>query len=176
MNVSGNVDHLKKEIQRSYADKLAEFKKQSMKQFDEERKKLEEDHKKKVVLVEEEIKEEEQEMFKSALSEEKLNAKKEFENKREALINEVFDEADKNAKKILAEKSYAKMINAFVKDKDVELVGMKILQKTFPKMAVDDNVFGVIVKQNEQIFDFTFTTFIESRKLDLRHKVSEILF
>ncbi|MHA1911348.1 MAG: hypothetical protein ACTSYA_06605 [Candidatus Kariarchaeaceae archaeon] len=178
MKVEGNLDHLKKEIENSYKEKLMEFKKHADLEFKEEKKQIDEGQKKALERANNELDEEEKKVFKSTLSEEKLTAKKDYENKREALINKVFDEASNKAKKTLISKDYLSFVKKFLKENgEAKIIGgYKEYNKTFKDAELDEKVNGILVKKDKMIFDFTYTKFIESRKLDLRHKVSNILF
>lgn len=176
MKVEGNIEHLETEIKNSYKDKLAEFEKLNLGEFDKEKSAIEEHQQKAMNKVKAEMKDEERKVFKSTLAEEMLNAKKEFENKREELINNVFEQAEKKSKKVLVGKPYINFVKKMAKAKAEITGGSNSYKKEFPNVKVDPRVDGITVKDNNLIFDFTYKKFIGSRKLDLRHRISKILF
>ncbi|MHA1910358.1 MAG: hypothetical protein ACTSYA_01570 [Candidatus Kariarchaeaceae archaeon] len=176
MEGTGNFEHLKKEIEKSYKEKLEEFEKSSLEEFDKEKQELKEQHEKALKKAKSELKDEEKKVFKSTLAEEMLNAKKEFENTREKLINNVFEKALNKSNKVLLGTDYLKTVKKLAKGKAEILGGFEEYMKTFSDVKIDERINGVIVKKDNLIFDFTYGKFIESRRLDLRHKVSQILF
>ena len=176
MTVEGNLEHLEKEIENSYKEKLEEFQKNSLEEFNLEKKQIDEKHKKALAKARMEAEEEEKKVFKSTLAEEILNAKKEFENKREELINNVFNTASEKANEVLLGKDYLKLAKKTAKGKVKVTGGFEEYKKEFPDVEVDNRVRGVIVRKDNLIFDFSYDKFVESRRLDLRHKVSNILF
>ncbi len=178
MQVLGSLEHLKKEIQSNYTGKFQEFKQETGTKFNEEKLDIEEKHKQDIKKAESEQKAEEKKVFRTTFAEEQLNAKKEYEQKREGMINNVFELATEKSKDVLLGNDYIKIIKNFIKSKgNIEITGNFMDYKTkFPGIKINKKISGIIVKKGNKIFDFTFGNFIESRKLDLRHKVSNILF
>ena len=178
MQVLGNIDLLKKEIEKTYSEKLNDFKKEKTEEFNREKIELAEQHQSKLKKIKAELKNEERKVYRTALAEEKLNAKKEFESKREKMINQVFDTAKERSKDNLLSEDYISFIKEFVKEKKgIDLVGgYEEYKKTFPEIVINPKITGIIGKQGNNVFDFTHNTFIKSKKLDLRHEISRILF
>ena len=178
MKVLGSVNLLKKEIENTYKKKLNEFEKEQTEEWNKEKIGLMEEHGKNLKKIEAELKNEEKKVFKTALSEEKLNAKKEFENKRENLINSVFEKALEGSRDVLLSKEYTESVKEFIKEKEnIELAGNYEEYKTdFQGITLDNKLNGLIMKEGNKVFDFTYNTFIDSRRLDLRHKISRLLF
>lgn len=177
MQVLGNLDLLKKEISKSYSEKLAEFSKEKEEEFNKEKAEILEQHNIQLKKLKTSLFNEEKKVFKTTLAEEKLNAKKEFENKREKLINKVFETSAEKSKDILLRDDYINFIKEFIREKkEIELIGNFQEYERHFDIKLDNNLNGIIVKQGDEIFDFTYDRFIESRKLDLRHKISILLF
>jgi len=177
LEISGNLDILKKEIARIYSTKLEEYRKTEESKFKDNVKKIEEIHNLELDQAKYELKKEEEKVYKTALSEEKLEAKKEFENRREELIEEVFDKALERSREILLSKEYIAMINEWIKGKEIEIEGnFEEYKNNFKEISINSKIRGIIIKEKNKVFDFTYGTFIESRKLDLRNKISRALF
>jgi vacuolar-type H+-ATPase subunit E/Vma4 len=178
MEVSGNLELLKREIQRSYTEKLDSFEKECMLTFNETKKKIEEEHDKALLEIKKDLQNEEKNVFKATLSEEKLNAKKEFENKREEVIAQVFAEAEERSREVLLSKEYIDAVKAATKEKEsVEFIGgFEEYKKSFPAIKIDKKTDGIVVKDIVNVIDFTFSAFAESKKLELRHRISNLLF
>ena len=177
MQILGSLDLLKKEIKKTYSERLTEFKREKTEEFNKVKSEISEKHKQELKKVKNELQNEERKVFKTTLSEELLKAKKDFENKREELINNAFQTAKEKSKDTLLNDHYLNFIKEFIKGKNnIKLAGnYKEYEKHFD-IEINSKLDGIIVKQGNQVFDFTYTTFIESRKLDLRHKISNILF
>jgi vacuolar-type H+-ATPase subunit E/Vma4 len=178
MQVIGNIGKLKDDIKRSYALKLDEFKKEEKKKFEEKKKAILEEHEKDLRKAEAMLKEAQLKVFKTTFSEELLNAKKEFEKKREELIESAFSSAQEKLDHMISTKEYIDKIKSFAKEKKMyEVTGnLEHYKDYFPDLKLNNKVKGLIIKQKNSLFDFTYTTFMESRKLDLRHKIADILF
>lgn len=178
METNGNADYLRTEIKKVFALEFEEFKKSSLKAFSEDKTKIEAQHKAELKKLEQEIEKDKKNAFKAALSEEKLSTKKEFENNREELIKKVFDKASDDSADMLLGKDYIKMVKEYVKGKEgIGIIGgYEDYKKHFPDIEINKLSSGIIVKEDKSLIDFTFKTFIEIRKLELRHKIANLLF
>ncbi|MCK5282150.1 MAG: hypothetical protein KAK00_01970 [Nanoarchaeota archaeon] len=178
MQVLGNLGLLKKEIENSYAAKLEEFMKENLERFNKEKSGIEDKHRQEIKKLEAKLENEEKKAFRTILSEEKLNAKREFENFREELINEVLDAAREKSKESLLRNEYISFIRKFIEGRDnIEIIGsFEEYRQHFPDIRIDNKINGIIVRHDKEIFDFSYKTFIESGKQGLRHKISRILF
>jgi len=177
MEVFGNIEALKEAIEKKYTSKIREVEKEKEKQLNEIDKEL----KKKLNLLDSRMKTASDAEVKKThsviLSEEKLKAKKEFEEKREELINKVFKEAEKKSKKIVRSKEYIDYVKSNIpKEKDLKVTGSDALKKHFPKLKVDKNILGLKFESEGIIYDFTLDNMINSKKDVLRHEISKVLF
>ena len=178
MEIYGNIESLKGSIEKRYSFEI---------------KKVEEDRKKQVMEIGKELKNqltllnsnmktiidaEVKKAHSMILSEEKLKAKKEFEEKRESLINKVFKEAEKQAKKIAHTQEYADYVQENMpKEKGFSIIGDSDYYKTiFPEMDIDKNIIGIKFESKGLVYNFTLNSIIDSKKDILRHEVSKTLF
>ncbi len=178
MQVSGNLNGLKKEIEKSYATKLDAFKAEQKEAFEESKKTLLEKHKRSLNRTKMDIEAEEHNVFRTTLSEEKLSAKQEYEQKREELLSDIFDAAQKKAGKAVKSKGYVSLVKkAAAKIKNASFEGSeKSYEKDFPGIVINDKIQGIIVKSDKEIFDFTYPSFIASERSKLRDMLSKELF
>jgi len=178
MEAIGNLELLKKRIEDNYSEKPEQFEKETLESFKEKKLKIEEEHKKNVKKIKVELEAEEKKVFKTNLTKEQLNAKKGFEDKREGVMNSTFNLAKKRSKDILLGEDYISQVKAFIRDKgNITIEGnYDEYKQHFLGIKINKRSTGVIVKKGDKIYDFTFNTFMESKKLDLRHKISRILF
>jgi hypothetical protein len=178
METSGNIEYLKAEIKKAFSGEFEEYKKNSLKEFNDEKEKLMVLHNAELKRIKQELEKDKKNAFKAALSDEKLGAKREFENKREELINRVFERAQEESEEILLNKKYINFVKEFVNDnKDCQLIGgYEQYKKNFNEIDIQSGVSGIIAKGENYQMDFTYKIFIETRKLELRHKASKILF
>jgi len=178
MEVFGNVEALKKAIEKKYASIIKDAEKEKEKQLAE----IDRELKGKLELLRSHMKTEIDAETKKAgsmiLSAAKLTSKKEFEEKRESMIESVFEKAMKKAKDIAHSKDYT----AFVKKNMPGTKGLSITgdsdyySKVFPELKVDRNIIGVKFESERLVYDFTLDNIIASKKDILRHEVSKILF
>ena len=178
MEVFGNVEALKGAIENKYSLKIKEVEKEREKQLTE----IDNELKKKLMLLMSRMKTETDLEVKKThsmiLSEEKLKAKKEFEEKREELIDNVFKEGEKKAKKIAHTQEYVDYVKANIpQGEDFLIIGdAAYYEKFFPKLKIDKNIVGLKFEAEGIIYDFTLDRIITSKKDTLRHEVSKVLF
>lgn len=179
MEVFGNVDALKKSIEKKYSLKIKDVEKERDKHLAE----IDRDIKKELNLLKSKMKNatdsEVKKMYSIVLSEEKLKSKKEFEEKRESLINSVFEEAKKKARKIAHSKEYLSYVDKNMPkgEKGLSIIGdSDFYKKEFPDLKIDENIIGLKFKSSELTYDFTLDNTINSKRDVLRHEISKILF
>ena len=176
MHSTGNIEYLKKEIEKTYLKELDQFRHEAQSRRKDELKKIEASHKKEVRDVTDSLEKEKQSEYRTTLSEEMLGAKKDFEEAREKQIINVFSEAENRCDEMLYRDDYIDRIKGFVENCSKISGGSERYKEIFPDIEINNRQKGIVVERNHQVFDFTFDTFIESRKLDLRHKISKVLF
>ncbi|MBW2975161.1 V-type ATP synthase subunit E [Candidatus Woesearchaeota archaeon] len=178
METFGNVEALKSSIEKRYQAEIKNAEKDRDKQLAEIAKEL----KSRLDILESDMKTatnaEVRKAYSMILSEEKLKAKKEFEEKREWLINAVFREAAKKAKDIVHSSGYVDYIKSSMPDeKGLSVVGdSDYYSKFFPGLKVNDDIVGLRFESENVVYDFTLNNIIASKKDILRHEVSRILF
>lgn len=178
MEMFGNVEALKKAIEKKYSSKIKEVEKDRDRQIEGINKEL----KKEFDLIGLRMKTVTDAAIKKThsmiLSSEKLKAKKEFEEKREALIYEIFRKAEKKTGKIAHSKEYVDYVKKNMpKAKGLVVKGdSTYYKKEFPKLKTDKNIVGVKFESEDVIYDFTLDNMINSKKDVLRQEVSKILF
>lgn len=177
MEIFGNVEALKGAIEKKYSSKIKEIEKEKEKQLGE----IDEELKKKLELLRSHMKTimdaEVNKAYSMILSGEKLKAKKEFEEKREALIDAVFKEAEKKAKSIVHTKEYIDFVNKNMPKEESLVIGDgDYYKKFFPKLKIDKNIMGLRFESEGVIYDFTLDNMIEAKRDVLRHEVSKVLF
>ncbi|MBW2981216.1 V-type ATP synthase subunit E [Candidatus Woesearchaeota archaeon] len=178
MQVFGNVESLKKAIENKYSSIIKDAEKEKQKQLAEIDKEL----KKKLELLKSHMKTETDAEVKKTtsmiLSAAKLKAKKEFEEKREAIIESVFEGAEKKARDIAHSKDYTDFVKKSMPNtKGLSVAGdSDYYSKVFPELKVDKNIIGVKFESEKLVYDFTLDSIIASKKDILRHEVSKILF
>jgi len=177
MEVYGNVDALKGAIEKKYSSKIKAVEKEKEKQLVDIGKEL----KKKIEVLKLQMKTmtdaESKKAYSMILSGEKLKAKKEFEEKRESLIEAVFKEAMKRAKKVAHSDDYMEYVKKNMPDGGLQVVGdSDYYKKEFPGLNVDDSIVGMKFMSDDLIYDVTVDNMITSKKDVLRQEVSKILF
>lgn len=178
METFGNIDGIKSVIEKKYTlniDQVLKEKEKKLEEIDNEiRKKLTKLRSKMLSIKDTESKRK----YSIILTEEKMKAMKQFQEKREELINSVFAEAEKRAKEITRNEKYIE----YVKKNMPKIESFKIVadddyyQKFFPELEIDKSITGVVFKSGEIIYDFDLNHLVESKKDSLRYELSEILF
>lgn len=178
MEVFGNVEGLKNFIEKRHSSEIELIKLEKEKQLKEADKKL----KKELELLRSHMKTltdaDVKKAYSKILSEEKLKAKKVFEEKREAIINSVFAEAEKKAAKIVHTSEYINFVKRNMpQEKGLLVIGdSNYYKKAFPKIKVDKSILGLKFESEGAIYDFTLDNLIASKKEILRQEVSRVLF
>ncbi len=180
MEVYGNLDAVKQAIEQKYSAEInainkeangaiALIKKESESQLKAEKARTD-------LLVEAESKK----AYAKILSEQKLKAKQEFESKREAMINKVFAAAENKAPKMVEDKKYIDFVmKNLPKGEDLVVYAhIDSYKESLPvdSVKVDKSLVGVKFVAGNIEYDFTLDSAINSRKEQLRHAISEVLF
>ena len=178
MEVYGNVEALKKAIEKKYSSMVKDIEKEKAEQLAEIGKEL----KGKLELLKSHAKTERDAEVKKTSSmissSAKLSAKKEFEEKREAIIESVFEKAEKKAKDVAHSKEYTNFVKKTMPDaKGLSAKGdSDYYKELFPGLKTDKSIIGVKLEAEGVVYDFTLDSIIASKKDILRHEVSKILF
>lgn len=176
MEVSGNIDFLKNEIQKSYIQQLEIFQKEQTEKFRQEVLEIEKAHKKKLSDAEKMLRDEERKMYRATLFMETLNVKQEYEQTREELIDSAFRLAKIKAKEFLLSEDYINTVRKSINESSEINGGFDEYRRFFQQIKILPKMDGIIIKNADELYDFTYTMFIESKKHELRQKLCKILF
>jgi len=178
MEIFGNVKGLKGAIEKKYSSEIKKVEKEKEKQLAD----IDKEVKKKLELLRPRMKTIRdaavKKRYSMVLSREKLKAKKDFEERREELIEEVFKEAEKKAKKIVQGKEYIDYVKKNMpKGKNFLVIGDgDYYKKFFPNLKIDKNIVGLKFELEGVIYDFTLDNMVGAKKDILRHATSKVLF
>ncbi len=179
MKVIGNIESIKKSIEQRYQKELAEANKVIEQQIAEMKSQAEEKislmRAKMKVNAEQDAKKEEAKI----ISEEKLKAKRAYEEKREGLINAVFEEAEKEKVKKAHTKAYIDFVKKQMPEGRLTAIADSDYYKKdikAEKWEIDKSITGIKFVRDNMIFDFTMDAALNSYKERLRHVVSETLW
>ncbi len=181
MEIYGNIDGLKQAIEKKYADEIKKIEDETSSII----KQLEKESNNKISLKKSRISTLTNAEIRKATSkissEENLKAKKEFEQKREDVINQVFDMAFKKAVTIAHSRKYIDFLKKNMPNeaKKYEITADSDFYKEyFPeaKINIDNTIIGIKFRVGEITYDFTLDGAIKSQKDILRNKVSKTIF
>ncbi|MBN2457915.1 hypothetical protein JXB31_02165 [Candidatus Woesearchaeota archaeon] len=180
MEIYGNVESIKQAIQKKFDDDIKAADNEKKAQIEgimREAKEKEELISARIsTMTESEVKK----ATSKIKSEEILKAKTEFEQKREEIIDKIFEMAIKNARKLAHEKGYIEMVKkSLPKEQHYELIcDSDAYKRSFPKakLKIDKDIIGIKVLAGDVTYDFTIDSEIKSKKDILRNKISGVLF
>lgn len=177
MKVYGNIEALKSSIKKKYSAQIRAIEKDIEKKIKELKKETE----RKIALIKSRTKTladlEAKKLYAMLMNEAILKAKRDFEKKREELINKVFDEAYKKAKKIAHTHEYIEYVKRKIPKEELEVIGdSPYYEKFFPNLKIDKNVIGLKFKSTNVVYDFSLDSGLKSQKEKLRHIINKILF
>jgi len=183
MQIYGDITKLKSAIERKYSGEIAKVEKETNNTIREIKAELQKKLEIKKLRAKTATETEEKKAYSKIMSEEKLKAKKEFEQIREELINKVFEEAENMVKEKAKGKRYIEFVRKFVakyiSGKNAEMVtDSDIYKKHFPKFKtrINKNIVGVRFELNRIVYDLTLDAAIRSKKEQIRQKISKALF
>lgn len=178
MKAYGNIDALKKSIQKNYDEKIKEVEERTA----EGLKHMEGEARERLEIMRAEAAVQlatEANVAKArTLNEEKLKAKMEFENEREKMINSIFEEIEKRKDKIAAGKEYIDHVKSRLPEGEkLEAVGGSPAYKShFKDLKMDRGITGLLFKSEYTIYDFTIEKMVESERDRLRETAIKSLF
>ena len=174
MRVFGNVDSLKQEITavmegklKELEKELADFKAETDRDIDRKIETLREQHK---TTLAQDLKKEHSQI----LGEKTLSARKEYEEKREALIDKVFTSVLKKAKETTKSPKYINFVKTQLPSgRHVQAYGdNSYYKKFFPNMKLDNSIVGLRFSDGEVSYDFTVERMLNVRREELRSLVN----
>ncbi len=179
MEIYGNIDGLKQSIEKKYA---AEIKKVDD-EVSSRIKWLEKESNSEIALKKSRIATKTEADIRKATSkiesEENLKAKKEFEQKREEIINQIFDIAFKKVATTAHSKKYIDFLKINTPKNGFSIIAdSTFYKKSFPKtkLEIDNTIIGVKFVVGAVTYDLTLDGAINAQKDILRDKVSKALF
>lgn len=180
MQVYGNKEPLMAEIKRRYNKGIEEIEKDTLKEINE----IKSEAVAKITNLREKAElvndSETKKLHSKIISEEKLEAKKEFEEKREKIIEKVFHHTKHEAEKIAHSDDYIKFVEKSVPKKIIEegeIFGdSDYYKKRFPELKIKKGITGIQIKTENVLYDLSVDSAIEAKKEQLRDSISKILF
>ncbi len=177
MQQLGNPEYLKKEIDKAFKERLEEWKKEKLQEFEDWKKSILKAHRDRLSQLDKKLEDEKRLEFATAESDEKRKAKQDFEEKREAEIEKVFDQAKEKAKYAVTKKEYHLLIHNIIQDRQhIRYLGNTDLIKGYDPIEHDPEVTGLKIIAKESVIDLSFEKFIEAKKEVLRMEISNTLF
>jgi len=178
MKVFGDIEGLKKEISNTFELQVKETEEETEKQV----KALNSEAEKKAEAIMEQAKTDCEALAREAkqrvLNEEKLKAKKNFEESRERLIMKVIEEAKNEISKKAKSKEYLDFLKANKPNENaVQTLGSEASYKAiFPQMKADKNLRGVKVITSDAVYDLTLDNLLQVNEELVRRTITQNIF
>jgi len=175
MEVYGSIEGLKKALEEDYRAKLRKVNSRKAAQLKEIRNSL----KKHLALVEAELKQEADSKLREAnamvLNEQKLSAKRSFEEAREKMVQAVLSEVRESFPTVMKSKPYLDFVKKN-SPKDAVVFGNPFFGSHFGKLRVDENLMGVRFVKGSVIYDLSLNALLEAKEFAVREKAIEALW
>ena len=175
MEAHGSLDALKKAIQADYRKKAREINSHKAAQIKE----IRANAALQTSLVQKELSQDLEARAAEAramvLNEQKLSAKRAFEEAREAMVREVLSEARERFSNVLKSSQYL----GFVKrnsPSNAVVYGSPFLKKHFRGLKPDTSMNGLKFVKGQVIYDFGLESLLESRESAVRERVISTLW
>lgn len=176
METFGDVEGFKKTIEGKYSTEIRKLEEATEERIQE----LREDYENRFLVTQKQI-ESETALESSKLaarvkSEKEIHARREFEQKREELIEAVFREVMERALKLAHSKQYVDYVKKRLPKDAVVVCDSSYYKKAFPKAKVDKSIVGVTAVSGNLVYNFTIDALVESKKEHLRNTAAKTLF
>ena len=175
METHGSIEELKKAIEADYAQKINELNKGKTAQIKE----IKASAKKELSLLETELEQESEAKAREAgamvLNEQKLAAKRGFEEAREAMIQEVIETVKGKFPSTMKTKQYADFVKKRT-PKGAKAHGNAFFKKKFKGLKEEKGVNGLRFEKGSVIFDLSLDALFEAKEPAVREKVIEKLW
>jgi vacuolar-type H+-ATPase subunit E/Vma4 len=109
------------------------------------------------------------------LNEQKLSAKRRFEEAREAMISDVIEAARKRFQTVVGSKRYLDFVRKRVPKKTV-VYGPPSLKKHFRGLRVEKGLTGIRFVQGNVICDLTLESLLEAKEAAVRDRIIKALW
>ncbi len=177
MKVLGNINALKKSIEQTYSDKIKAIDNETKEKVAEINSKAKKEMDEKVSKMQLDTESEVSKTYSRLISEETMTVKKQYEEKREAYINEIFDEAEKQAATIAHSDGYLKLVKSKAPKGKFDIVAdSTYYEKEFSGLKTSKEFHGLKFVSAEVTYDFSIESSIASKRDVLRHIINEKLF
>jgi len=179
MQVYGNTEGLKKEIEQKYEAQIKEIMSKAQSEVNAIIKEADEKAEMIIEQAKTDAESASREAMQRVLNEEKLKAKREFEEAREKLILEVIEKVKRKAKEVSKSNEYLAFLKANVpKEKNAVVFGGSeaSYKKVFPKMKADKTIVGVKITAEDVVYDFTLENMINSNEEVVRRTITTEMF
>ncbi len=175
MEVHGSIEELKKVIEGDYRKKIREVNSHKRAQIREIEKKAKQER----ALLQRESKQEIDSKAGEAkamvLNEQKLAAKRRFEEAREAMIQQVMNEARKGFPRLMKSKQYLDFVKKKVPS-GCTVYGNAFFKKHFKNIKAEKDLNGVRFEKGAVIYDLSLDALFEAKEDAIREKVIEALW
>lgn len=175
METHGSIEDLKKAIEADYKTKINELNSGKKAQIKE----IKAVAKKELALLEAELGQESgakvQEASAMVLNEQKLAAKRGFEEAREAMIQEVIEEVKKKFPTVMKNKQYTDFVKKRV-PKGATVYGNAFFKTQFKGLKVEKDLNGLRFEKGSVIYDLSLNSLFEAKEFAVREKIIEALW
>lgn len=177
MEILGNVNSLKKSIEKDYEKKIRQIEEDAKEKAAEISKNAKKETEELISKMRLDSESEANKAYSLIISEETMNVKKKYEEKREAYINEIFAEAKKQSPAVAKSPLYIKFVKKNAPKGGFDAVtDNDACKKLFPNARISKGFSGVRFVSDDVTYDFSIEAAIESKKDVLRHTINEKLF
>ncbi len=174
MEVHGNIKGLKKAIKENYDSKIREVNSRKAAQVKEINKSMKQELAVLQAALEQESGSKIREARAMVLNEQKLSAKRMFEDSREQMVQEVMASAKKKFPAVIKSRRYIDFVKKQV-PKGVTVYGNSSLKKNFRNLKTE-NLSGVRFVRGSVIYDLTLDALFEAKESKIREKIIETLW
>ena len=175
MEIHGSIEGLKKAIEADYKGKISELNTGKNAQIKEIRAAA----KKELALLETELEQgseaRAQEAGAMVLNEQKLSAKRGFEEAREAMIQEAVEAVKSKFPSVMKTRQYTDFVKKRV-PKGAAVYGNAFFKKQFKGLKAEKNLNGLRFEKGSVIYDLSLDALFEAKEFAVREKVIEALW
>lgn len=176
MEILGNIEHIEQSIRQKYEKDIANIKRELEKTIAAKKQESKEQAEIKKSQLSTTTDFEVKKEYSKIVSEENLKAKRDFESAREQLIETVFNEAEKKAEKIAHSKDYIDFVKKRIPENCAIIADSDFFKKYFDNIEIDKSIVGIKCKVDNIIYDFSLDGIIKSKRDELRHIITKLLF
>lgn len=177
MEVIGNIELIKKSIQKKYEKEIRVIEKETSKEIEALNAEASKQKALQIAKIKTSRDAESRKVYSKILSEQRLNAKKQFEEAREEYIKEIFSEAFEKAKTIAHSNQYIDFVKSQSPSGSFSVTADgDFFKKHFKDVKIDKAIIGMKFQADEVSYDLSLDGILTSKRDVLRHSVSQVLF